>query len=364
MQTAHEDSSYDLPTPTRFLMECDEWNISTLGIMGEVDPFEAQFNNSSNNKQSQPQADTWAAPHSPECQPNETPVNEASPTESIPPTPPVTASRTPSIESSVSPKELEPLQNSPPSQYAMGKPHTMSSEKPATKIEETPLPDAYVFRQEDGQSLPRARAAKRNAAKALKEQDLDDDLESESSSSSGNAASSGRKRRIVFEGDDAEEQRKRFLERNRVAAFKCRQKKKKWMQELEYRSDQVINQHKELQAIVMQLREESMFLRNQLLAHSNCNCTAVQTYLKRTSEQLTSDPSIMGSPSLRTPAAAATAAAAAAAVSRSNDLHYDMQYMQDSAPGMPDRSHLSAYMSMGKPDYFMTPSYPLTSTSG
>jgi hypothetical protein len=32
-------------------------------------------------------------------------------------------------------------------------------------------------------------------------------------------ASSGRKRRIVFEGDDAEERRQKFLERNRVAGM-------------------------------------------------------------------------------------------------------------------------------------------------
>lgn len=47
------------------------------------------------------------------------------------------------------------------------------------------------------------------------------------------------------------------------------------MQELETRSEQVTKRNKELQAIVAQLREESMFLRNQLLAHGNCNCSMV-----------------------------------------------------------------------------------------
>ncbi|KAG1050762.1 hypothetical protein G6F43_006985 [Rhizopus delemar] len=99
----------------------------------------------------------------------------------------------------------------------------------------------------------------------------------------------GRKRRIVFEGEDAEERRKKFLERNRVAAYKCRQKKKSWIQELEQRAEICSARNKELRQIVSQLKEESMYLRNLLLSHGNCDCESVQSYLRRTSMQITSN---------------------------------------------------------------------------
>ncbi|KAI7870934.1 hypothetical protein BDF14DRAFT_1687895, partial [Spinellus fusiger] len=82
------------------------------------------------------------------------------------------------------------------------------------------------------------------------------------------------------------EQRKKFLERNRVAAYKCRQKKKKWMKNLETHAEYTANQNKELQMMVAQLREESMFLRNQLLTHGHCDCYSVQAYLRQSSAQL------------------------------------------------------------------------------
>ncbi|KAG2231226.1 hypothetical protein INT48_009270 [Thamnidium elegans] len=81
-------------------------------------------------------------------------------------------------------------------------------------------------------------------------------------------------------------QRKKLLEKNREAAYRCRQKKKKWVNDLEERSESAEHRNKELQDQVSQLREESIYLRNLLLTHGNCDCDVVQTYLRRTSEQL------------------------------------------------------------------------------
>ncbi|KAJ2125703.1 hypothetical protein IW147_000763 [Coemansia sp. RSA 720] len=74
--------------------------------------------------------------------------------------------------------------------------------------------------------------------------------------------------------------RRRFLERNRVAASKCRQKKKMWVQELERRAEDVTMQNRSLHIAVAQLKEEVMILKNQLLAHRNCNCSAIHQYLQ------------------------------------------------------------------------------------
>lgn len=39
------------------------------------------------------------------------------------------------------------------------------------------------------------------------------------------------------------------------------------------------SRNKELRTLLSQLREESMFLRNQLLAHGNCDCSMVVCHL-------------------------------------------------------------------------------------
>ncbi|KAL9538368.1 hypothetical protein MBANPS3_010979 [Mucor bainieri] len=81
-------------------------------------------------------------------------------------------------------------------------------------------------------------------------------------------------------------QRKKLLEKNREAAYRCRQKKKKWVNSLEERSQSAEAKNRELSEQVSQLREESIYLRNLLLTHGNCECDVVQAYLRRTSEQL------------------------------------------------------------------------------
>ncbi|KAI9285831.1 hypothetical protein BC943DRAFT_277399 [Umbelopsis sp. AD052] len=93
-----------------------------------------------------------------------------------------------------------------------------------------------------------------------------------------------RKRHNSDDGEEAVERRQRFLERNRVAASKCRQKKKVWITELEERSDKVIEDNKKLFNMVNQLKEEAMFLKNQLLAHGTCNCDVVKQYLKQSAQ--------------------------------------------------------------------------------
>lgn len=75
-------------------------------------------------------------------------------------------------------------------------------------------------------------------------------------------------------------QRKKLLEKNREAAYRCRQKKKKWVSDLEERSETVEHKNKELQDQVSRLREESIYLRNLLLTHGNCDCDVVVSFTK------------------------------------------------------------------------------------
>lgn len=65
------------------------------------------------------------------------------------------------------------------------------------------------------------------------------------------------------------------------------------MQELEQKAELQNNRNDELRSLVSQLKEESMYLRNLLLTHGNCDCDSVQAYLRKTSAEITSNPTTL-----------------------------------------------------------------------
>ncbi|KAH7350797.1 bZIP transcription factor [Rhexocercosporidium sp. MPI-PUGE-AT-0058] len=67
-----------------------------------------------------------------------------------------------------------------------------------------------------------------------------------------------------------EEKRKNFLERNRVAALKCRQRKKQWLANLQSKVEMYSVENENLNATVAQLRDELVNLKTLLLAHKDC----------------------------------------------------------------------------------------------
>jgi hypothetical protein len=75
--------------------------------------------------------------------------------------------------------------------------------------------------------------------------------------------------------------RSKFLERNRVAASKCRQKKKEWTSNLEVRARDLQSAKNQLTVVVTSLKEEIIFLKGEMLKHSSCGCTAIKDYLNR-----------------------------------------------------------------------------------
>ncbi|KAJ3086873.1 hypothetical protein HK102_012295 [Quaeritorhiza haematococci] len=78
--------------------------------------------------------------------------------------------------------------------------------------------------------------------------------------------------------EDMDDKRRKFLERNRLAASKCRQKKKQWVEELQRQSTEISAKNRQLQLLVSQLKEEVIVLKNQLLLHRNCQCNVIQAY--------------------------------------------------------------------------------------
>lgn len=88
------------------------------------------------------------------------------------------------------------------------------------------------------------------------------------------ASTGGRRRRVTEE--DADERRQRFLERNRAAASRCRQKRKVWVSSLEKKAEELTSQNVQLSNEVTLLRNEVAQLKQLLLAHKDCPVTALQ----------------------------------------------------------------------------------------
>ncbi|OAQ65371.1 transcription factor ATF2 [Pochonia chlamydosporia 170] len=74
--------------------------------------------------------------------------------------------------------------------------------------------------------------------------------------------------------------RQRSLERNRVAASKCRKRKKQWTDNLEQKKSGLESIHNELQAEYMQLLQESSQLKNFLIGHSGCQDPNIDVWIK------------------------------------------------------------------------------------
>lgn len=73
-----------------------------------------------------------------------------------------------------------------------------------------------------------------------------------------------------------EEKRKNFLERNRVAALKCRQRKKQWLANLQHKVEAFANENEGLQTQIIGMRDEIVQLKTVLMAHKDCSMSQQQ----------------------------------------------------------------------------------------
>ncbi|XP_069032195.1 cyclic AMP-responsive element-binding protein 5-like isoform X2 [Embiotoca jacksoni] len=95
------------------------------------------------------------------------------------------------------------------------------------------------------------------------------------SSSGGDGGGGGSRRRRTAE-QDPDERRQKFLERNRAAATRCRQKRKVWVSSLEKKAEELTHTNLQLQNEVTSLRSEVGQLKQILLTHKDCPVTARQ----------------------------------------------------------------------------------------
>jgi hypothetical protein len=100
--------------------------------------------------------------------------------------------------------------------------------------------------------------------------------------------STGRSKSIVSEPTYPEDEKRcKFLERNRIAASKCRQKKKEWTTQLESRARELQNNKNQYTVAVTSLRDEVMFLKSEMLRHVGCGCVQIRDYLAQQSTNIT-----------------------------------------------------------------------------
>lgn len=135
----------------------------------------------------------------------------------------------------------------------------------------------YQLSEQQGQSQSAepdsaAKKRRRNGANANEQSSQPIKRTRKYASRNGNAAEAT--------GKPEDVKRSKFLERNRVAASKCRQKKKEWTQNLENRARELQKNNNMLRLDVESLRQEVLFLKGEMLKHSSCDCSQIQEFMK------------------------------------------------------------------------------------
>ncbi|XP_039503273.1 cyclic AMP-dependent transcription factor ATF-2 [Pimephales promelas] len=140
-------------------------------------------------------------------------------------------------------------------------PQVMNGDAGETQSSETPPPAPA--------EEPRPQCATQQPATSTTETPVSPAPPAQHTTSTG-----GRRRRTTSE--DPDEKRRKFLERNRAAASRCRQKRKVWVQSLEKKAEDLNSVNGQLQNEVTLLRSEVAQLKQLLLAHKDCPVTLLQ----------------------------------------------------------------------------------------
>ena len=95
----------------------------------------------------------------------------------------------------------------------------------------------------------------------------------------GRAAKSRKHKRTTAKCLTQVERHSRILERNRVAALKCRQKKKEWTTRLEEKARGLQQKRNILCQSVSSMKDELLCLKGEILRHSGCHNPEIRVYL-------------------------------------------------------------------------------------
>lgn len=217
------------PTPSRFLAECGAFNF-TPGLMtslagGEMNPFEQSFKTT------------------------------------VPPPPPPPNERTTQREVT----DMHPPPNITRLTAVAIDQHQLQFNLPEQQKQPQPIhQQQHHYNSSQHQSQP-SESITSSASSNVMEQ---------------HPTQRKRRKRESTKNLNDEEKRQKFLERNRQAASKCRQKKKQWIEELEQKAEEATKRNEQLRASVSTLKDELIELKSLLLAHRNCECESIQQYIQ------------------------------------------------------------------------------------
>ncbi|KAI9092918.1 hypothetical protein DFS34DRAFT_281710 [Phlyctochytrium arcticum] len=158
-----------------------------------------------------------------------------------------------------------PQQQPHPQQHQIHHIHPTSHQQlpPPSPSKPTTKPTTTTLKSRKRPSSPTLSNNKKQATNMKRQRD-------DSVASSLDAAADQAQFEIDTKDMDPEEKRKTFLERNRQAALKCRQKKKQWLQSLQSKVEFLTSDNENLTVQATQLREEVLNLKTLLLAHREC----------------------------------------------------------------------------------------------
>ncbi|GKT49711.1 transcription factor BYE1 [Colletotrichum spaethianum] len=100
------------------------------------------------------------------------------------------------------------------------------------------------------------------------------------------ASASGADELMNDHGGTTNDKKNRIRARNREAAYKCRQKKQKGIEELQTQEAMVENINKSLNNEAAQLRGEILMLKNMVLQHGGCGCAYIEEYISGAAQSL------------------------------------------------------------------------------
>ncbi|WYZ43309.1 hypothetical protein EsH8_VI_001008 [Colletotrichum jinshuiense] len=83
-----------------------------------------------------------------------------------------------------------------------------------------------------------------------------------------------------------DDKKHRIRARNREAAYKCRQKKQKGIEELQTQEAMVERMNKTLNSEAAMLRGEILMLKNMVLQHGGCGCSYIEEYISGAAQNL------------------------------------------------------------------------------
>ncbi|KAF9950594.1 hypothetical protein BGZ70_001298 [Mortierella alpina] len=136
----------------------------------------------------------------------------------------------------------------------------------------------YTPKTKDTKGAKNGKAAKSRKTAAAAAPDAPGKLTRTASSS----RKSKSRKRATAEEEGPEKKRLKFLERNRMAAAKCREKKRLQTLKTISDADEITARNQALHETLEELQEEVRRLKTQILCHRGCECSVIKKFVETT----------------------------------------------------------------------------------